>query len=262
MTPPPMTVLAETSGNAAGMIVENLAPARNQSPPALETPILTNLISGFHCDMAGAAKPRATATISTRTRVFVMADPPWPDNFSAFAPCVKRASGEARDGRGRVSGEDEDGARERAALHLVESVVDVSEREPAADELVQEHGAIEIGSRDLRKIHARPRAAVARAHDLLLAHERPEAQRDARVDGGLAEDHDDRPRPRRLEARLQRGLVAGRLEDVVRTAAAGEPADGGRDVLAARVDNVGGAEARRGGERTVVDVGGDDGARP
>ena len=48
ITPPPMTVLEATSGSTEGTIVENLAPARNQSPPALETPILRNLISGFH----------------------------------------------------------------------------------------------------------------------------------------------------------------------------------------------------------------------
>src|SRR5688572_21906747 len=90
MTPPPMTVLAATSGSAVGMIVENLAPARNQSPPALDTPILTNFTSGFHWEAAGAAEPNSNATISTRTRVFVMADPPWPENLGAFAPAVKR----------------------------------------------------------------------------------------------------------------------------------------------------------------------------
>src|SRR5687767_14869625 len=90
MTPPPMTVLAATSGSAVGMIVENLAPARNQSPPALDTPILMNFTSGFHWEAAGAAEPNSNATISTRTRVFVMADPPWPENLGAFAPAVKR----------------------------------------------------------------------------------------------------------------------------------------------------------------------------
>src|SRR5687767_15738254 len=84
MTPPPMTVLAATSGSAVGMIVENFAPARNQSPPALDTPILMNLTSGFHCPdvwAKTATDPKATrarTSHSDRARVFVMHDHPGP----------------------------------------------------------------------------------------------------------------------------------------------------------------------------------------
>src|SRR6266545_3466931 len=76
MTPPPMTVLDASSGRAAGISVENLAPARNQSPPALETPILRNLISGFHWAPAGASGARARTATRIRASVLGMADPP------------------------------------------------------------------------------------------------------------------------------------------------------------------------------------------
>src|SRR5688500_146158 len=67
-----MTVLDASSGSAAGIIVENLAPARNQSPPALDTPILRNLISGFHWAPAGASGARVSASTRATASVFVI----------------------------------------------------------------------------------------------------------------------------------------------------------------------------------------------
>src|SRR5688572_25200066 len=71
-TPPPITVLAAMSGRTAGTIVENLAPARNQSPPALDTPILRNLISGFHWASAGTSGTRASRTTRATAIVLIM----------------------------------------------------------------------------------------------------------------------------------------------------------------------------------------------
>src|SRR5205807_9867915 len=136
--------------------------------------------------------------------------------------CGTPATDHVDPGRRWRRSEHDDGSRDLAPLHPLEAGVDVRQAQAVRDQLVEPELAVEVGLGDAREIDAGPGAAVARAHDVLLAHEGAEAQRHAGIDRGLAEDDDGRARPRGLEGLLEARLGARRLEGVVRPAAAGE----------------------------------------
>src|SRR5688572_154501 len=61
-----MSVVADTPGKASGTRVVYLAPARNQSPPAVATPNLMNFTSGFHGCWASATGAATSERASER----------------------------------------------------------------------------------------------------------------------------------------------------------------------------------------------------
>src|SRR5690349_8098917 len=90
----------------------------------------------------------------------------------------------------RNSVEFDDTANAFAACEVGEAVVDVVEPQAARDERIEQHTAREVFARDPRKIAHRPRVAIARAHDALLAHQRSPAERHVLVHVDLAQPHD------------------------------------------------------------------------
>ena len=65
-----------------------------------------------------------------------------------------------------------------AAFQLVEAVIDVGQRQPHRDHLVEVELAAHREVGELRKVDPRPAHAVRRAHDLPLAHQDVERERD------------------------------------------------------------------------------------
>src|SRR5205807_2575076 len=72
---------------------------------------------------------------------------------------------------------------------LGEALVDIREPDALRDQLIQHQPAIEIGLGQHRKVARRAGAAVARAPDALLLHQRAPAERNVVSDVDLAEPH-------------------------------------------------------------------------
>src|SRR5207244_363566 len=65
-----------------------------------------------------------------------------------------------------------DNAADRlAALQGGEALIDLVERDVARDQFVELEGAVEIGAGQQREVARRPRPAIARPPDALLAHQ-------------------------------------------------------------------------------------------
>src|ERR1700761_5339165 len=128
-----------------------------------------------------------------------------------------------------------------AAFQRRKTVVDFVERDAARDQLVEHEAAVEIGSRQQRKIAPRPGVAVADAANAFFLHQRTPAERRILVDVDLAEpDHLDTG-PHRLRGQPKRRRAAGGLDHDI-DAATGRLAFGnGNHIVPGTVDTLRGA---------------------
>src|SRR5439155_2026605 len=108
-----------------------------------------------------------------------------------------------------------------AGLERGKAGVDLGERDMAGDQLVEMEPAVEIGAGQEREIARRPRPAIARAPDALLAHQAAPAEGDRVLDIDLAEPDDLAARPDCLDGDAERDGAAGRFEDDIDAAPAG-----------------------------------------
>src|SRR4051812_36260007 len=92
------------------------------------------------------------------------------------------------------------GADALAAPHGGEAVVDALQRQARGDQLVELELTLEVAARQPGEVALGPRAAVARAGDLLLAHQRAPAEGDVLVDVDLAQEHQLPARPHDLRS--------------------------------------------------------------
>src|SRR5947209_1653219 len=125
-----------------------------------------------------------------------------PDS-SARSPSAALACGASicpgASGGWRSSAKLDHGPDALAARKRREAFVDFVEPDAPRDELVELEAPAQVLPRQPRKIAHRPRIAVARAHDPLLAHERAPAERHFVVHVDLAQPHHLAARAHRLD---------------------------------------------------------------
>src|SRR5215469_2124082 len=123
-----------------------------------------------------------------------------------------------------------------AGLERGKTGIDLFERDAAGNQLVEIKPAIEIGARQHREVARRPRPAIARPADALLAHQRAPTEGDLGGDVGLTEPDHLTARPHRLDAEPEPDRATGGLQHRIDAAPGGFLlGDRGR-VLAPRVD--------------------------
>src|SRR5712664_608308 len=123
-----------------------------------------------------------------------------------------------------------------AFRHGGEAVVDLRQREPLGDELVELELAFQVEAGEPGEVAPRAGAAVAGAHDALLAHQGAPAEGEGLVHVDLAQEHHRAAGSHRFDREPERRLAPARLDRVVRAAAAGERAHRGHRILSRAVD--------------------------